>query len=248
MTTGFEAWSATVSGNFVLMDFEPDSLKRISELVVDDDARKDEINAAIQAVLDAVDQPSTTELTTKPENQEDWSEGDTTILELDSNKSGNKNGYVVVGFGGRVSRNGNFTRIAVRYLNVSTGKRHWEVFGDVNTFNLNDYETLGELPDGCVLTGIGLRGGDTDLERMVLHYQEITPATPGYNYLDNNLQSIAFKRQTQEEKPHKSYEVEFNPGSSNDKVITDIGVNYRKKRDQVNRLKLYRNILVETET
>ena len=240
LTEGFDAWSATVSGNFVLVDFTSDSLKQISELVVDNEGRKTEIENAIKAALTLVGKFTTTELTTNSDNQEDWSQGNTSILELDSSNFSNKDGYVVVGFGGRVDKNPRFTRIAVCYLDMSTGKRQWEAFGDVTTFNKEDYETIGEVPDGCVLTGIGLTGKEHDLIKMVLYYQELTPASSTYNYLDNNLQSIAFNRQNETD-PDSSYEVEFNPGSNNDKVITGIGVNYRKKR--VNRLKLYRNIL-----
>ncbi|NEP90080.1 MAG: hypothetical protein F6K18_26455 [Okeania sp. SIO2C2] len=241
---GYEAWSATVSGNFVLVDFTSDSLKRISELVVDDDVRKTEIDAAIQAVLDGVEEPSTTKLTTstKSEDQEEWSKGDTSNLELDSGKS--DDGRVVVGFAGKVNNSkGDFSRIAVCYLNMSTGERIWEVFGNVDTYNKEDYETIGEVPAGCVLTGIGLTGKDKDFSQMVLHYQELTPASSTYNYLDNNLQSIAFNRQNETD-PDSGYESEFNPGSNNGKVITGIGVTYRN--NGVKSVKLYRNILVET--
>ncbi|NEQ72418.1 MAG: hypothetical protein F6K23_04620 [Okeania sp. SIO2C9] len=243
---GYEAWAETVSdGNFVLVDFtgeNGDSLKRISELVVDDDDRKNEIDAAIQAVLNSGEIPITTELTTKSNNQEEWSKGDTSNLELDSGTS--DDGRVVVGFGGRVDKNRKFTRIAVCYLNMSTGKRNWEVFGDVTTFNWSDYETIGVVPDGCVLTGIGVTGKNHDFIRMVLHYQELTPASSTYNYLDNNLQSTAFNRQNETD-PDSGYESEFNPGSDNHKVITGIGVTYFK--NGINRLKLYRNILVESD-
>ncbi|MDJ0798720.1 MAG: hypothetical protein QNJ51_18190 [Calothrix sp. MO_167.B12] len=47
--------------------------------------------------------------------------------------------------------------------------------------------------------------------------------------------------------PDSSYEVKFHPGSNNDMVITDIAVNDRNKNYKTNRLKLYRNILVETD-
>ncbi|NEP05680.1 MAG: hypothetical protein F6K25_02870 [Okeania sp. SIO2G4] len=243
---GYEAWAETVSdGNFVLVDFtgeNGDSLKRISELVVDDDDRKNEIDAAIQAVLNSGEIPITTKLTTKSENQEEWSKGDISNLELDSGPS--DDGRVVVGFAGKVNNSkGDFSRIAVCYLNMSTGKRIWEVFGNVDTFNRSDYETIGEVPPGCVLTGIGLTGKDKDFSQMVLHYQELTPDNSTYNYLDNNLQSDGFKRQN-ETAPDSGYESEFNPGSNNGKVITGIGVTYRN--NGVKSVKLYRNILVES--
>jgi len=240
---GFDAWSATVSGNFVLVNFTSDSLKRISELVVDDDERKTEIDAAIQAVLNSGEIPITTKLTTKSENQEEWSKGDTSNLEVDSGTS--DDGRVVVGFGGKVNNSkGDFSRIAVCYLNMSTGKRNWEVFGNVTTFNENDYETLGEVPAGCVLTGIGLTGKNKDFSQMVLHYQELAPANSTYNYLDTNLQSTAFNRQNETD-PDSGYESELNPGSNNGKVITGIGVTYRN--NGVKSVKLYRNILVESD-
>ena len=78
---------------------------------------------------------------------------------------------------------------------------------------------------------------------MVLYYQELTPANSTYNYLDNNLQQTVMGI---DKKSDVNYEVEFHPGSNNSKVITGIGVNYTKDKDKVNRLKLYRNILVET--
>ena len=269
---GFEAWAPTLSGNFVLVDFTRNSLKRISELVVDDDTRKTEIDDAIEAVLGGGEKPSISKLTTstKAEDQEEFSQGDTSNLEVDSGSS--DDGYVVVGFGARVE-GGDFTRIAVCYLNMSTRERIWKAFDDVVTkddttgdvitgeitFNHDDYETIGEVPDGCVLTGIGLKGQQNDLRKMVLHYQELTPANSTYNYLDNNLQKIAFRGE-KEAGLGGDYEVEFDPGSSNGMVITGIGVSYhrdknkRKKKDndknfkeKVTGLKLYRNILVETE-
>ena len=253
LTEGFEAWSATLSGNFVLVNFTDYSLKRISELVEGDENRKDEIDDAIDAALKLGQNPSTTYLTTTSANQETWSTAKKNeTFELDSNIYFNKDGYIIVGFGGRVNNNGDFTRIAVCYLDLSTSKRQWEVFGDKTTFDPDDYEALGEVPEGCVLTGIGLKGSNDSLQKMVLYYQEIALASSTYNYLDNNLQSIAFKGQ-KEVNPDDNYEVHFNPGDYNDMVITNIGVNYRKDKkkkenkggDKVNRLKLYRNQLVE---
>ena len=119
------------------------------------------------------------------------------------------------------------------------------MFGDRTVFNQNDYETLGEVPEGCVVTGIGLKGDDSNFKKMVLHYQELTPASPGNNYLDAGLQSIEFQHQEMAERPESSYEVEFNPGSNNSMVITGIGVGYRGKKQRVQYLKLYRNMIVE---
>ncbi|WP_424100546.1 MAC/perforin domain-containing protein [Moorena producens] len=243
LVDGFDAWTESVPGNFVLVDFTSDSLKRISELVENDDARKNEIDAAIQAVLDEGKNPSTTELTTSSKTDV-WSKGDDNIdkeIEVDS---GAKDGYAVVGFGGRI-KDKKFNLTAVCYLNLSTAQRQWEVFGDQTTFNQTDYETLGEVPEGCVVTGIGLKGDDSNFRKMVLHYQELTPARSVNNYLDSNLQSIAFKLQDTLDQPESSYDVEFNPGDNNDMVITGIGVGYRGKKERVQYLKLYRNTIVE---
>ncbi|NEO41594.1 MAG: hypothetical protein F6J90_36815 [Moorea sp. SIOASIH] len=236
----FNDWTASVSGNFVLVDFTSDSLKKISELVENDDARKNEIDAAIQAVLDAGTNPSTTELTTSSQTQE-WIAGDNKDMEVDS---GAKDGYPVVGFGGLI-KDKKFNLTAVCYLNLSTAQRHWEVFGDKTTFNQTDYETLGEVPEGCVVTGIGLKGDNSEFRKMVLYYQELTPGSSVNNYLETNLQSIAFKGTEEVSSPDSSYEVEFNPGDNNDMVITGIAVGYRGKKEKVNYLKLYRTTIVE---
>jgi hypothetical protein len=89
-----------------------------------------------------------------------------------------------------------------------------------------------------------LAGGGSEFKKMVLHYQELTPASPANNYLDVGLQSIAFRRQETLKKPD-SYEVEFNPGSNNNRVITGIGVGYRGKRERLQYLKLYRSTIEE---
>ncbi|MEM9927963.1 MAG: hypothetical protein AAF915_30305 [Cyanobacteria bacterium P01_D01_bin.50] len=232
---------------------------RISELVLDED-RKAEINSAIDAVLLEVEAKALipAKLTTKPENQEEFFQGNKTNLEVDSGAS--DDGSVVVGFASKINGNGDFTRIAVCYLNLSTGKRTWKAFGNVDTFgtfNRSDYDTIGVVPDGCVLTGIGFTSvGLANTRIMALGYQELTPASPTYNYLDNNLQSIAFigekeigfdKEKNKDKGSDFGYQIGFNPGSYNDMVITGIGVNYSGNKNKVNRLKLYRNILVEAD-
>ena len=246
LTEGFEAWSATISSNFVLVDFTSDSLKRISELVVDElvvdnTDRRGDIDTAINAVLNAGQNPSTTYLTTTSDNQKEWSEGDDKYLD---EKSGAKNdGYAVVGFGGLIKDN-EFIRIALCYLDLSTGKRQWEVFGDRTSFNQDDYETLGEVPEGCVVTGIGLKGNGKKFTKMVLYYQQLMPVSPTYNYLDTTVNSIAFQGK-KEKSPDGSYEVEFKPNGYDGMVITGIDVGYRGKTEKVKYLKLYRNKLEE---
>ena len=250
LTEGFEAWSATISSNFVLVDFTSDSLKRISELVVDklvvDELvvdhtdRKKDIDTAINTVLNAGQNPSTTYLTTTSDNEEEWSEGDDKYLDKDSEAK--DDGYAVVGFGGTI-KDTYFTRIALCYLDLSTGKRQWEVFGDRTTFNQDDYETLGEVPDGCVLTGIALTGDGKQFKKMRLFHQELNPVSPTYNYLDTTVNSIDFKKQRQEDSGN--HEIEFIPNGYDGMVITGIGVGYRGKTEKVKYLKLYRNKLVE---
>lgn len=247
LTEGFEAWSATLSDNFVLVDFTSDSLMRISELVVDDSTRKDEIDDAIKAVLDAGKNPNTTKLTTTSAN-EVWIKGDHDDIEVDSRA---KNGdYAVVGFGGQI-KDKNFYLTSVCYLDLSTGERNWEVFDrdneNVPGFNQNDYETLGEVPEGCVLTGIGLTGDGNKFKKMVLYYQELTPVNSKYNYLDTEVQSIGFKGRN-EESPSSNYESHFQPNGYEGKVITGIGVGYRGKKEEAKYLKLYRNTIVEETT
>ena len=241
LVDGFDDWAASVPGNFVLVDFTSDSLKKISELVENDDARKAEIETAIDAKLAEGENPSSTTLTTKSANQNEWSQGDQDRIELES---GANDGYVVVGFGGRINKKSDFNRIAVCYMNLSTSQRQWNVIGDRDVFNLNDYETLGEVPDGCVLTGIGLTGDNNDFKKMVLYYQELNPASPTSNYLDTDLQSISFKGRT-EVSADKSYESHFQPSGDEGRVVTGIGVGYRSKSNKINRLKLYRNTIVE---
>ncbi|NET36498.1 MAG: hypothetical protein F6K19_31460 [Cyanothece sp. SIO1E1] len=248
LVDGFSAWAASVPGNFVLVGFTENSLKRISELV-EDEIRKAEINTAIKNVLEGVAETSTYLLTTSANNF-NWDKGSDNIdkeIEVDS---GSKKGYAVVGFGGRI-KDKKFDRIAVCYLNLATGIRDWEVFGNRTVYNETEYETLGEVPEGCVLTGIGLKGDDSNFRKMVLHYQELAPANPASKYLGSDLKSIAYRLQDEVEQRESSYDVEFDPGSSNNVMITGIGVGYRGKKERVQYLKLYRNTIeeevVETE-
>ncbi|MGK7916978.1 MAG: MAC/perforin domain-containing protein [Prochloraceae cyanobacterium] len=243
LVDGFDAWAESVPGNFALVDFTSNSLKRISELVENNDDRKDEIDAAIQAVLDAGTNPNTTALTNG--NYEIWAKNDNYNTELEMEP---QDGYVVVGFGGDV-KDGNFSRIAVRLLNLSTSEREWRVFGDQETFNQNEYETLGEVPDGCVLTGIGLSGHKNDFKSMVLYYQELTPTSSTNNYLDTEVQSKAFNRQQEATSPNSSYESDFQPDGSEGKAIVGIGVGYSGgKKGKIDRLKLYRAPLEEDDS
>lgn len=241
LVDGFDAWTESVPNNFALVDFTNNSLKRISEFVKHDERRKAEIDAAIDVVLDTGVLPTATQLATSSKTTA-WSEGSSNIdkeIEVDS---GAKQGYAVVGFGGRI-KDKNFTRIAVCYLDLTTGRRHWEVFGDRTVFNWNDYETIGLVEEGHVVTGIGLKGDDSNFRKMVLHYQELNPFDSGKNYLDTNLKSAAFKLD-QAAEPEKSYDVEFRPGDDT-MMLTGIGVGYRGKKERVQYLKLYRNTIVE---
>lgn len=243
LVDGFDAWAASVSNNFTLVDFNDSSLKPISEFVRHDNQRKEEIDAAIKAVILETGEPTpTTQLTTSA-SPDVWSAGSSNIDKEIEADSGAKQGYAVVGFGGRI-KNKNFTRIAVCYLNLTTAQRHWDVFGDRTVFNRDDYETLGEVPDGCVVTGIGLKGDDSNFRKMVLHYQELNPFDSGNQYLDTNLQSDAFKLQDTAE-PEKKYDVEFTPGNDNTMILTGIGVGYRGKKERIQYLKLYRNTILE---
>lgn len=247
LVDGFDEWAASVSGNFVLVDFTPNSLLKISELVVNDEGRKKEINNAISAALSNGTNSSRTTLATSSDEVDTWTEGSIDEgLEYDKEAEA---GYVMVGFGGRVdNKKGDFSHIAVCYLNLATAERQWKAY-DMSKheidFNKEDYETFGEVPDGCVLTGIGLKGSNQDFKGMVLYYQELTPASPTNNYLDTSVQSIAFQRTT-ESSPEKSYKVHFRPSGNEGLVITGIGVSYRKKSDNIQRIKLYRRAIVET--
>lgn len=241
LVDGFDDWAASVPGNFVLVDFTDNSLKRISELAADS-YRKETIDTVITKLL-STETLSMTELTTSSETQEWTTAQKDKQIDVDSEV---KNGYAVVGFGGRINKDKKFTRIAVCYLNLSTAQREWNVFGDKTIFNKDEYETLGEVPEGCVMTGIGLKGHGNHLGAMVLHYQELSPARSTNAYLDPTLQSIYFKRQQQDtsNKPERDYEVELNPSDNNNKVITGLGVGYRGKHEAVQFLRLDRTTIV----
>jgi hypothetical protein len=243
LTDGFDAWADSVSGNFALVEFTANSLKRISELVDDADTQT-LVDDAIQRVLDAGVNPNTTALTNG--DYEVWARNDSYKMEQEMEP---QEGYAVVGFGGRVDNNGNFTRIAVRLLNLATSEREWRVVGDQETFNQTEYETLGEVPDGCVLTGIGMSGHDKNFKSMVLYYQELTPASSTNNYLDTEVQSKAFSRQKEELSANSSYESHFEPDGDEGKAIVGIGVGYSGgKKGKVDRLKLYRAPLIEDDS
>ncbi|NET51537.1 MAG: hypothetical protein F6K09_23325, partial [Merismopedia sp. SIO2A8] len=58
-------------------------------------------------------------------------------------------------------------------------------------------------------------------------------------------QPIAFRLQEELDEPASGYEVEFNPGSNNNRVITGIGVGYRGRTQKAQYLRLYRNTIEE---
>ncbi|NEP36664.1 MULTISPECIES: MAC/perforin domain-containing protein [unclassified Moorena] len=253
LTDGFDTWVASVPGNDVLMGFTSDSVKQISELVEGNDARKDEIEQAIKKALEEyTNSYTTTELTTSSDTDE-FIDDNRDDIEVDS---GSKEGSVVVGFGALIEDK-QFTRIAVCYLDLSTGERDWEAFegtgGDPVTYNKTDYEILGTVPDGYVVTGIGLTvillplSDEEVFHGMVLHCQQLTLASSRNNYLDTTLKSYAFQGTEEKNSPESSYDIEFNPDDNNNMVITGIGVGYRGKKGKVNSLKLYRTTIVEKE-
>ena len=247
LVDGFDDWAESVPGNYALVDFSSNSLKKISELT-DDTTIKTLVETAIQEVLDAGENPTTTSLTYN--SVEYWVEnvkiigGSKKIIPDNiEEEMWPQDGYVVVGFGGNVNNNGDFNRIAVCLLDLSTGQREWKAQEDGNTitFNQTEYETIGEVPYGCVLTGIGLSGKKQNFRRMVLHYQELAPITPT-TYLDSQVSSKAFKFQQEADEPKDSYDVEFKPDGNEGKVIVGIGVAYIS---DTNTLRLHRAALEE---
>lgn len=232
---GFEEWVKTVYGNYTLVGFSKESLKPISDLVKGNDERKKEIEKAIDKYIKNHDKLKTWGLKCK-NSKEIYPYSGKLEQEFTPKKD-----CVLTGFAGRIDSKDNFTRIAVRVLDLNTGEYSWEVMGDGNPhFNEPDYELIGKVPDGCVMTGIGMNcGKGGNLDSMILHYKELAPIN-GRNYLGRKEEYQVFERKDKDREQgnerRSKYESYFEPGDNNSFVIVGIGV--AAAHEKVDRLRL----------
>ncbi len=143
----------------------------------------------------------------------------------------------VTGFGARINSKCHFTRCAVQFENAATGFREWRVDGDKNSFNPGDYERLVEVPEGCALTGLGLRELSNNLNRLVAYYQLITQVKDKFNQSVSALEPLVSHMHA----PHSSgggFEVVYEPENNNGKVIQGIKVSSSSRAKSVVALKL----------
>ncbi len=143
----------------------------------------------------------------------------------------------VTGFGARINSKCHFTRCAVQFENAISGVREWRVAGDVTSFNPNDYERLVEVPEGCALTGLGLRELNNNLDHLVAYYQMITQVKDKFNQsvsaLEPNVSHIAARGSAS-----SGFEVVYEPENHNGKVIQGIKVTSSSRAKSVVALKL----------
>lgn len=143
----------------------------------------------------------------------------------------------VTGFGARINSGCHFTRCAVQFENSATGVREWRVDGDKTSFNPGDYERLVEVPEGCAMTGIGLREKSNNLNRLVAFYQLISPVKDKFNQSVPALEPEVFSMHA----PHSGgsgFEVVCEPENHNGKVIQGIKVTSSSRAKSVVALKL----------
>lgn len=96
---------------------------------------------------------------------------------------GNTDTEVLVGFGATVNTDGKLVRILVAVRDLRTGKVRRVAVGS-NSTDPNDYERWYQVPDGCVITGLGLRSKSDNVKNMVVYYQALALDDEANGYLD----------------------------------------------------------------
>ncbi|MEH6345280.1 MAG: MAC/perforin domain-containing protein [Bermanella sp.] len=228
---GYDAWLENVPGNYAMVEFDDDSLQPISVLV-QDTSIKALIESAIEAALPAASYTGTS--LTQDGSGDSLSVTTvgtgavTSVSKCELYVAGDNPYEVITGFGGRI-KNGDFTRIAVKILNLSTGESHWTAVGDSTVYNEVNYELIGDVPDGHVLTGIGLTENDDNLSYMVLYSQLMDPSgsSGAKNFLDNTNLVATYYGGDGSKQP--AYELEYKPAASDCMSIGILGVNCGSK-------------------
>lgn len=154
--------------------------------------------------------------------------------------SSSRASLVVVGFGATVNNNKHIARALVKTLDLATGDYAYHALGD-GSEDTSGYEKWYEVPDGCVITGIGLREHKDNLTNMVVYYQTINPDSADTGYLN-------IERQTHWEGGALSqYEAAYVPDEYNNlKVVSGIFVNCSSGDGGFDRLVLKLGTLAST--
>ncbi len=217
----FNGWYASVGENPNWMNFTSSGLKPVWELCDDPDRAK-----ILEDAFADLYTPHCSD-----EKREDHGKGG----DFQVGKHVDNPNYFVTGFGGRINDNDHFSRCAVQFEDVNTGVRTWKVDGDKTTFNANDYELIGEVPDGCALTGIALTEHKNDLTKMKFYYQVVNRghSTNHTSALDATINSMHIGEDA------TSYEVEYEPPKYNTRVIQGIEVSSSNSANSVYALYLY---------
>jgi hypothetical protein len=106
----------------------------------------------------------------------------------------NKDSLVLTGFGSRVNSDCHVTRIGVQVTDINSGNVYYAAKGDVSQFDLNDYEVFDTVPTGTVMTGLGIREKDNNLNNLGLHYQTLSFINYGNSSQDTHVGSTILTR------------------------------------------------------
>lgn len=151
---------------------------------------------------------------------------------------------VISGFGARVDKKGHVTRIAVQVTDVNTGTTQWYSKGDTTTYNQTNFELQMSAPSGMILTGLGVREQDNNLQNMGLYYQTLDDSAKSQCYLGTNI-NAGYLSRSGSTGTFTGFEQNYNPGTNNTYALVGIEVKCAPgKFDTLNVLqaKLGRNI------
>lgn len=221
----YSAWFEDVDTNPDFMEFTPDGLIPVWELC-DDDDRRDAIEAAFKGFNVTnlyVDNKKCVYENGSSVDSSDYKDLDNDLKAWAEDQPvtqywvAYKDYQVITGFAITVSSKTNhIARIMVRVLNLQTGESTYEFDGNGTADSSYEAKLVDEVPEGSVVTGIGLREKNGNVTNISLLIQEIDLENPGNGYLSDNSEKIYDGGALSE------YEVQYFPDDPNNMVVTGI--------------------------
>lgn len=221
-TSSYDAWQASVNeGNWNLVAFDNVtnvSLQPLSVLVdPSNQARIDEINAAIKAVLT----PYTFQTLYWESDGSRETINSGTIEKSFILNPETESQKVIVGIGLSVD-DSNVSELTVKLLDMLTGTSDWYTQNSDGTHKLvysDTTETETVCDNGFVVTGVGLNAGDHEMYQSVLYGQAFDVMDiDKNNYLGTQI--YAFGK--------SDAETTYKPSTGNDRIITGIEIGVYK--------------------